>query len=154
MQQMWQIKEMMALAMLAVSAYTDIKEKNIYILPLIVPSVGAVAISVISYACSYGADESEILIYDILLPVLSGVILIVISKTGAAHIGMGDGYLMTALGLVIGIRYNLFVICLGFLIAAVYAGAVIISGKGGRRRRIPFAPFVMTAFMLLLFNEI
>ena len=151
---MWQIKEMMALAMLAVSAYTDIKEKNIYLMPLIVPSAGAIAISVISYVCSYGTDESEILVYDILLPVFAGIILIVIAKAGIAHMGTGDGYLMAALGLVIGIRYNLFVISLGFIIASVYAGAVIISGRGRHRRRIPFAPFVMTAFVLVLFNEI
>ena len=31
MQQMWQIKEMIALAMLAICAYTDIREKNIYL---------------------------------------------------------------------------------------------------------------------------
>ena len=151
---MWQIKEMIALAMLAVSAYTDIKEKNIYLLPLIVSSAGAVSISVISYICSFGGDEREILIYDIILPIVTGIAFIAITKMRPLHMGPGDGCLLAALGLVIGIRYNLFVTAIGFMIASLYAGVVIMTHRKHRRKSIPFAPFLMTAFVFVLINEI
>ncbi|MCR5672843.1 MAG: A24 family peptidase [Lachnospiraceae bacterium] len=151
---MWQIKEMIALAMLAVSAYTDIKERNIYLLPLIVSSTAAVSISVISYICSFKGDEMEILMYDIVLPIVTGIVFIVITKKGHLHMGSGDGCLLAALGLVIGIRYNLLVTAIGFMTAAVYACAVLMTRRKHRRKSIPFAPFLMTAFVLVLINEI
>lgn len=153
MQQVWQIRQMIALAMLAISAYTDIKEKNIYLMPLIIPSAGAISISVISFANAGVSDERSILLYEMAIPVLAGILVIAAVKTGALGMGMGDGYLMAALGLIIGVKLNIFVILTAAVAASVYAAALFVSEKK-RRRTMPFAPFVMAGYMILLINEI
>lgn len=157
MQKMWQIKEMIALAMLAVCAYTDIKERSIYVFPLVVSVTGAVAISTVSFMCAPVDKETEILLYDILLPAITGGILIVAVRAAKSHMGMGDGWLMASLGMTIGVRDNIIAVTAAFLAASVYA-CIILFGNGIRRRlrhkSIPFAPFVMAGYMLVLVNGI
>ena len=142
---MWQIREMMALSMLAVCAYTDIKERNIYVMPLLVPCIGSVAITLIG-----GEDLPEFLVF----PAMAGALLILAVKFGQDHMGMGDGYLMAALMMMIGIIYGLYVIMCSFAISSVYAGAVLLAKKGGVKREIPFAPFVMAGFLVMLTGEV
>ncbi len=144
MQQMWQIREMMALAMLAVCAYTDIKERNIYIMPLLVPCIGSVTITLIG-----GEDLPEFLIF----PALTGALVILVIKFRQDHMGMGDGYLMATLMMMIGEIAGLYVIMCSFAISSVYAGAVLLKKKGGLKREIPYAPFVMAGFLVMLTGE-
>ena len=155
MQQMWQIKEMIALAMLAICAYTDIKERNIYLFPLIVSTTGAVAVSVVSFMCAPADEEAGILIGDLMIPVLAGVFIIICVRAAKRHVGIGDGYLMAALGMIIGVRSNVISMVAGLFAASIYACIILIKkGKISRfrRRSIPFAPFVMTGYMLVLIN--
>ena len=155
MQQMWQIKEMIALAMLAICTYTDIKERNIYLFPLIVSATGAVAVSVVSFMCAPADEEAGILIGDLMIPVLAGVFIIICVRAAKRHVGIGDGYLMAALGMIIGVRSNVISMVAGLFAASIYACIILIKkGKISRfrRRSIPFAPFVMTGYMLVLIN--
>ena len=151
---MWQIRQMIALAVLAICAYTDIKERNIYIFPLCISSAGAVMITIISYIFSQDGGKGRILFEELVLPMAVGVLLIVAAKTKAAHVGMGDAYLLAALGLIIGIRPDIITAAAALTMVAVYALYMMISGRRRRFMRIPFAPFVMTGFMMVLINEI
>ena len=153
MQQMRQIRLMMALAMLAVSAYTDIKERNIYVMPLLIPSAGAVLITVISAFALSGNEGGRVLFDHLILPVAAGALMILAAKLAKRRMGMGDGYLTASLFLLVGVRCGLFAILCGSVAASVYAGAAMLKKNKGRMR-IPFAPFVMTGFMVLLINEI
>ncbi len=155
MQQMWQIKEMIALAMLAICAYTDIKERNIYLFPLIVSTTGAVAVSVVSFMCAPADEEAGILIGELMIPVLAGIFIIICVRAAKRHVGIGDGYLMASLGMIIGVRSNVISMVAGLFAASIYACIILIKkGKISRFRRIsiPFAPFVMTGYMLVLIN--
>ena len=150
MQQVWQIKEMMALAMLAVSAYTDIRERNIYLFPLLVPCIGSAAVTVISFLGSQGPKDVSILTEFLIFPAITGALLILAAGCMKDQMGMGDGYLMAALGMTAGTRSGLQSIICGLAAASVYAGAVLLGKKGGRRREIPFAPFVLAGYMVVL----
>lgn len=154
MQQVWQIRQMMALAMLAVCTFTDIKERNIYIVPLLIPSAAAAVITVISYITAEGAFDTQVLFEYILLPVSAGMILIAVTGSLKDHIGEGDALLCAALFIVIGVTKSLYVIMIGSVAAAFYAAAVIISKKRESIRTVPFAPFMMTGFMVILMDEI
>ena len=151
---MWQIKEMIALVMLAVCAYTDIKERSIYVFPLAVSVTGTVAISIVSFICSPVDKETEILLYDILLPAITGVILIIAVRAAKSHIGMGDGYLMASLGLMTGLKTLAYMILVAFVLAAIYGFIKSVFRKRRFVRSIPFAPFVLTGFVAVLINEI
>ncbi|MBR6159240.1 MAG: prepilin peptidase [Lachnospiraceae bacterium] len=149
MQQMRQIREMIALAMLAVSSYTDIKEKSIYIMPLVITSSGAVIISLTELVSKPAAD---VFTHDLLMPALTGIIFIAVIYTYREHIGMGDAYLLAALLIIAGIRYSLYTIAVSLLLSSVYALIVLAAGRigGAGSRTIPFAPFVLTGFLLVL----
>ena len=151
---MWQIRQMMTLAMLAVSAYTDIRERNIYIMPLLIPCTGAILITVISFFGIQGSEGYGMLLDYIVFPAAIGCFLITAIKSVGGYMGIGDGYLMAAVGMMIGVRYGLYVIICGLVAASVYSVTVLIRKRGGRKPEIPFAPFVMTGFIILLINEI
>lgn len=156
MQQMWQVRELIALSMLAICAYTDIRERCIYVMPLIICSAGALALSAVSYVFSPGRDNM-ILIEEIVLPLAAGLLIIGLVKLWRRHMGEGDGYLMAALCLIIGIRYDLCTIAAGFLLALAYAVITLVVSAVNRKRRcrsIPFAPFIMSGYILVLINGI
>ena len=155
MQQVWQIKEMIGLMMLAICTYTDIKERNIYLCPLIVSATGAAAVSTVSFMCAPVDEEADILIGDLILPALAGLMIIACVKMARRHVGTGDGYLMAALGMIIGIRSNIISVMVGLFAASLYACILLFGKRRFRRIRggsIPFAPFVMTGYMLVLIN--
>ena len=148
MQQMWQIKQMIALAMLAVCTYTDIRERNIYLVPLIISTVGGVLIALAAFMGmpDYGAGEFTA---ELVFPAIFGCMMIVLAKCFTKYVGIGDGYLMAALGVLIGNRYNLYVIVIASVFASVYAVILMILKRKRFMGSIPFAPFVMTGFMIV-----
>ncbi len=154
MQEMWQIRYMMALALLAVCAYTDIKERNIYILPLLVCVLGAQSVLLLSLAGEPKGEVQSVLLFEVLLPLAVGIVMIMIVKAGRAHIGMGDGYLMAALTLMTGVETGSLSILVAFLGSAVYGCLKIAAAKKRYVRSIPFAPFVLAGFITVLINEI
>ena len=151
---MWQIRYMMALALLAVCAYTDIKERNIYMLPLFVSVLGAQAVLLLSLAGGPKGKVRDTLLYEVLLPLTAGIVIIAMVKALRAHIGMGDGYLMAALTLMTGVETGSLSILVAFFGSAVYGCIKIITGKRRFARSIPFAPFVLAGFVTVLINEI
>ena len=147
MQPVRQIREMMALVMLAISAYTDIKERSIYIIPIVVPALGAVVILLISHiSVSDGGDFA--IVIDLIIPVVIGILMI----PAKAHIGVGDIYLVVSLGIVAGTIQGLTAVLAGSVMSAVYAMTVKLSGKK-TIKNIPFAPFVMAGFLFVLINN-
>lgn len=150
---MWQIRQLLALAMLAICAYTDIKEKNIYVMPLVITGTGAVIISLVSMMAK-GTGHFEILTEYIILPAVTGLLAIFISRALQGHIGAGDALLLGTLGLVTGIRTDIASFAVSMIVASIYAVIVLILPKRRIIRSIPFAPFVMTGYVMVLVNEI
>ncbi len=150
MQPVRQIREMMALAMLAVSSYTDIRQRCIYLVPLIVPAAGAVAISVL---CRLSGYPTDVPVYDPAAAILTGVVLVIAVKCFKSYMGSGDGYLIAALGIVIGTNRNLLSVMLALILAAVFSVCIILSGKRSIKS-IPFAPFLMAGFILVLIKNV
>ena len=148
MQQMWQIKQMIALAMLAVCTYTDIRERNIYIVPLIISAAGGI---LTVFTAFWGIPDygGECLVADLVFPSLAGVLMITAAKICRKHIGQGDGYLLACLGILIGNRRNLYVILIASVAASVYGAVLMFRRRKHRAGGIPFAPFVMSGFMMI-----
>ena len=138
MQPMRQIRDVIALAMLAVCAYTDIKERNIYLAPLAVSSAGAVLICLITGT-------------SFILSVIIGIMIIVVTSIMRRYIGSGDGYLLAALILVAEPGPALFSMLAGSVLAAVFAAVKTVIGNI-KIRTIPLAPFVMAGFIIMLIS--
>ncbi|MBO4904704.1 MAG: prepilin peptidase [Lachnospiraceae bacterium] len=162
MQQMRQIREVIALAVLAISAYTDLKERNIYTMPLIVSASGAALMSVITLICAPAGEECDILLSELAGPALAGVLLIAAAKRFADHIGEGDAYLLATLCMIIGMKDGFLTMMISSAAAALYvmvyasigaaAGKIRIGNKRIRYkgRGIPFAPFMMGGFIAIM----
>ncbi len=150
---MRQIRECIALAMLAISSYTDIREKYIYLVPMIISAAGAALMSVI-YALS-GPDESAagVVTGEVIIPAAAGIVLIALSKAAREHIGAGDGYLVASLGMVIGLRSMLCAAAAGIMASLLFAAVFISGNRRHKRIFIPFAPFVLAGYMAVLIYE-
>lgn len=152
---MRQIREVIALAIVVISAYTDIKERSIYTMPLVVSAAGAAVMSFIMIICAPAGEECDILLSELAGPALVGALIIFATMLFGKHMGEGDGYLLAALCMVTGIRENMLTILLAAFTAFIYAWGYVIAGKIRRRRfnkDIPFAPFVMIGFLLVIVN--
>ena len=151
---MWQpvkIKETLALITLAICVYTDIKDRYIYVMPLVISGAGGILISLISALCF---SDGSVLIYDIVLPVAAGAALVAASHVREDHIGAGDGILVAAVGLLVGIRTDVFSLLAGLAVVPLYAAVKRLTGKKRFVRSVPFAPFMMTGYMFVLINEL
>lgn len=65
------------------------------------------------------------------------------------HMGAGDGALIMLLGLFLGVRHQMGVVLLAALICAAAAGLLCVLGKAKKESRLPFAPFLFSAFLML-----
>ena len=64
-------------------------------------------------------------------------------------VGKGDGLMLLVLGLLLGWRLCLAVLCTACLLAGILAGVGIMTGKLHRGSRLPFAPFLLAALVLV-----
>ena len=150
---MWQIRWMIALVMLAICTYTDIRERNIYLIPLIISASGGMLITMEAFFMIPGYDAG-MFVNELIIPILTGGTMILISKAIKRHIGIGDIYMLVALSLIIGTGYMLLAVVAGSAAASLFAGVTMIKGRRRFIRSIPFAPFVMSGFMIVMVNEI
>lgn len=81
----------------------------------------------------------------IMAAVLPAVLLWICSLLTEGKIGRGDCSMMLTLGLLLGWRLCVTVLCTACLLIALYAGIGLAAGKFSRHSRIPFAPFLLTA---------
>jgi len=65
--------------------------------------------------------------------------------------GGGDVKLGAFMGLVLGFPQAIFAVVLSFLIGAIFAVALIISGKKHFGQTIPFGPFLVLGSLIMLF---
>ncbi|MBR4575268.1 MAG: hypothetical protein IKO16_10175 [Lachnospiraceae bacterium] len=148
---MREIKQIMALAVLAVSVYTDIRERNIYILPLAVTSAGAVAVSLADFVFTPCGQGVHILIWDILFPAVTGLAFILITRIRVLCMGEGDGYLLACLALLLGAASDLATFAAASFFAGLYSAFLLVTKRGAGQTLIPFAPFVMAGFIFTVF---
>ena len=134
-----------------ICSYTDIREKNIYIMPLFITGTGAVIISLVSMTTG---DAGTTLNEYLMLPAFAGLSAVLSSYVFKRHIGTGDALLLGVLGLVTGIRTDIASFAAGFIVVSIFAAVTLMMPQKLRIRSIPFAPFVMTGYVMVLVNEI
>ncbi|EKE05255.1 MAG: hypothetical protein ACD_19C00380G0002 [uncultured bacterium] len=92
------------------------------------------------------------LFYGILMGFLiGGFFLSLIIVTSGKGMGGGDVKLGAFMGLVLGFPQAIFAVVLSFLIGAIFAVALIISGKKHFGQTIPFGPFLVLGSLIMLF---
>ena len=68
-------------------------------------------------------------------------------------IGSGDALLLLVTGSFLGGRWNVLLLLAAWTVAGIWSGLLLVFHKAGKQSRIPFAPFLLLAYMgMLLFQ--
>lgn len=86
---------------------------------------------------------------DIFFAMAPGMLLFLLAKL-THQIGEGDGYLVMVTGCFFTIQNHIKMLSLAFLMAAGFAVGTVIVKRDRKNRRIPFAPFVFAASVVVL----
>ena len=130
-QRIMQIREVMTVLFLAVMGWKDWKKKEISL--LLTGTYGIIGLAFSIYA--------ERPLEDWLLPFGVSLMILAVSVLTGGEIGMGDGWIFLALGTMLHTEMYVRMACIGMLIAAVYAGVLLVICKKGRKTEIPLVPF-------------
>lgn len=81
---------------------------------------------------------------------LPGGILLIIAKITRQAVGYGDGILLTVCGLCLGGKIAVLLFVTGLWLLFPVSMVLLLSGRAGRRDELPFAPFLLAAYLLWL----
>lgn len=70
-----------------------------------------------------------------------------ISMVSREQIGRGDGIVITAIGLVLGARQCLLVVCIASLLMSLIAIGILLLRRGNRQTRLPFLPAIFAGYV-------
>ncbi len=127
--------------MLLISAVQDILKKKIC---LWVIAAGAA----LTLGCLI--LRRPVSLWDAFGGALVGVSVIVISKASGDKIGMGDGLLLCVTGLGLGFWKNMELFAYALLAAAIVSIILLTFRLADRKKSIPFVPFLMLGYLLLI----
>lgn len=82
--------------------------------------------------------------------ILIGLILMLLAKFTEEKIGYGDGWVFVVTGIYIGFRANLYLLFLSLFFSAIISMILLICKKAKRKTELPFVPFMVPAYLLLL----
>lgn len=89
---------------------------------------------------------------ELLAGLIPGALLLGAAWLTKEAMGYGDGLVELALGAVLGWRAAVQVLMGAFLLAAVFCAAALALRRVGRKSELPFLPFFLAAYLLLLLS--
>lgn len=84
---------------------------------------------------------------DYMLPAGLGILFLLLSLGSKGAVGMGDGWVLLALGCMLETEEYIRLTGFGILLAAVFSGILLIGYKKNRKTEIPFVPFLFFAYL-------
>lgn len=82
--------------------------------------------------------------------ILIGILLLLAGRFCGGCIGTADGIMTAVIGGMIGYQDTLLLLMNGILAAAVFSILLIVIKKAGRRTTIPFIPFMLLGYIMIL----
>ncbi len=79
-----------------------------------------------------------------------GICIILLSKITGGKIGAGDGLLLCVTGLGLGLWVNLELFGIALFLAALLSILLLILRLADRQKSIPFVPFLLSGYIILL----
>lgn len=132
-----EIKQIFTLLFLLVSGWKDWKKHEISLLITAGFALTGIAVSVV------GQRELQ----DLLVPAGIGLIFLALGILTGGALGMGDGWILLALGTMLRTGEYIRMLCLGMLSAAAWAGVLLMICKKDRKTEIPFVPFLFLGYL-------
>ena len=135
------VQKTLALAMLGICAYTDMKRRVV-----ILPYIGAFAALSLLFHLMHGDGNAM----DILLGTIPGWILLFISRLSGGKLGEGDAYIIMALGVMLGSYVSILILAIGLILAALAGSIMMIVVHKDKSYHMPFIPYVLAGYITML----
>lgn len=135
------IQSCVLLGTLGIHSIEDIRKKKITITITLFSAI----LGVVLHLCFQNQS-----IYSMLAGMLSGGVIVGISRITGGMIGMGDGMVFMLTGLYLGVEKNLSLMFLSFALAGVWALISMILFHKKKNDRIPFVPFLFISYVILI----
>ena len=81
-----------------------------------------------------------------------GLIIRIISEYSKESIGKGDAYLISVMGLFLGVLSNLYIVLGATLISMIYS-IILLIRKYDKKHEMPFVPFLSISYAGLMLYE-
>lgn len=131
------MKELCTLAFLGVNAWLDIRKKEISLLSVVIfAAAGAVRYI-----------ESGRSMMEVIMPLGIGLVFFTLSLLTSGSVGLGDAWILLALGLILETGEFLGTLCIGMLLAGGWALILLVIRKKSRNTEIPFVPFLLVGYV-------
>ncbi len=89
-------------------------------------------------------------LWDIAGGALIGLCAVGLSMMGGEQIGRGDGFVIVAIGLILGFRKCLFAVCVASIIMTLVSVIILLLRKGNRNTRLPFLPALFAGYVMCI----
>lgn len=131
------LKEICILGFLGFNTWTDIRRKEISLAAAVVFAAGSLGWAAYTGGISVG----------FFIPVGISAFFLAVSVVTKGALGMGDGWLMMALGTALKTEEFLIMLLIGLGCSAVWAGILLVVLRKGRNAEIPFVPFLLLGYI-------
>lgn len=131
------MREVCVLAFLGVNTWTDLRKKQVSL-----AAVALFAVTAVVWRLYIGGISRSVFV-----SVGIGCFFLLVSFMTKGALGMGDGWLLTALGLGLEIGEFLTVLFVGLLCCALWALVLMAVFRKGRNAEIPFVPFLLLGYI-------
>lgn len=126
--------------MLVINTVLDISQQEVSVtLCMVIAILGSLALLI------SGARN----IWQLVLGLIPGLFIILVSIISKGRIGMGDGIIVTAMGILWGIESVFTSLFLGMCMVGLISIVMLGTGKWQISKRIPFVPFLSVASAIL-----
>ena len=125
------------LIFLLFSSLLDIRKREISI-----PVTLMFVLAGVAYSIKTGRTMT-----DYLIPAAIGIFILACSILTRGQVGMGDGWLLMALGCMMRMESYIQMACIGMLLAAACSGVLLLVFRKSRKTEIPLVPFLLLGYV-------
>ncbi len=128
---------------LLLCCWQDIRKKKIHVILI---GIGCVAVLFCSFL------TGELTIWSRLAGLSPGVVLLVINRITGGQIGIGDGLIVSIMGIGLGFNEIAFILAYGLFGSGIFSIGLILFCKVNRKVTIPFIPFILLGYLGAFFG--
>ncbi|HEX3022131.1 MAG TPA: prepilin peptidase [Lachnospiraceae bacterium] len=126
-------------------AVIDMKERKI---PCVVLSISFLVALLSTVLVKHGITTEQ------LCGMTIGFLFILISLVTRGQLGIGDGITLVITGVVIGFWDNLLMVLYALFAAGITAIILIVFKRSNRKERIPFLPFLLLGYIVVISTKL
>lgn len=131
------MKETGTLLFLVVNSWKDFKYREI---SLILTGI----YGIVGLGYSFWQNRS---LYDFMIPVAIAALFLILSVMTSGEIGLGDGWILLALGLMLYTTEYIRMLSISLILTAVYGGFLLVAAGKSRKTEIPLVPFLLLGYV-------